>query len=127
MAVTIKIFQLGFCLFACAFPTVISSIFGKSFPFPFPYFVLSLMLLLLFTLDLEGCKRRVLLLKLPGEPEECNEDEHLLYLNSLIDMTNESMMQALGILLKWLDMSWKHLYLELQKQPPVLAVNVLSL
>ena len=27
-------------MFACAFPTVIPSIFGKSFPFPFPYFVL---------------------------------------------------------------------------------------
>ncbi|KAJ9576025.1 hypothetical protein L9F63_007125, partial [Diploptera punctata] len=53
--------------------------------------------------NLEGCKRRVLLLKLPGEPEESNEDEHLLYLNSIIDMTNESMTQALGILLKWLD------------------------
>ena len=40
MAVTIKIFRLSFCVFACAFPKVISSIFGKSFSFPFPYFVL---------------------------------------------------------------------------------------
>jgi hypothetical protein len=40
MAVTVKIFQLSFCAFACALPTVISSILGKSFPFPFPYFEL---------------------------------------------------------------------------------------
>ena len=35
-----KIFQLSFRVFACAFPLVISSIFGKSFPFHFPYFVI---------------------------------------------------------------------------------------
>ena len=28
----------------CAFPTKISSIFGKSSPFPFPYFVLLILL-----------------------------------------------------------------------------------
>ena len=39
-SVIIKIFWLSFHVFACAFPMVISSIFGKSFPFPFPYFVL---------------------------------------------------------------------------------------
>ena len=39
-AVTVEIFQLSFRVFACAFPMVISSIFGKSFLFPFPYFVL---------------------------------------------------------------------------------------
>ena len=33
MAVTVKIFRLSFHVFACAFTTVISSIFGKSFPF----------------------------------------------------------------------------------------------
>ena len=38
-SVTVKIFWLSFCVFMCAFPPVISSIFGKSFPFPFPYFV----------------------------------------------------------------------------------------
>ena len=27
------------CVFVFAFPTVISSIFAKSFPFPFPYFL----------------------------------------------------------------------------------------
>ena len=39
-AVIVKIFQLSFRVFACAFPMEISSIFGKSFPSPFPYFVL---------------------------------------------------------------------------------------
>ena len=38
--VIVKIFRFSFRMFACLFPTVISSIFDKSFPFPFPYFVL---------------------------------------------------------------------------------------
>ena len=39
-AVNVKIFWLSFHVFTCAFPTVVSAIFGKSFPFPFLYFVL---------------------------------------------------------------------------------------
>ena len=39
-AVSVKIFCLSFGAFLCACPTVISSIFGKSFHFPFPYFVI---------------------------------------------------------------------------------------
>jgi hypothetical protein len=67
------------------------------------------------------------LLKLPSEPQECNEDEHLMYLNSLIDMTNESMIQALGVLLKWLDISWGFLDLDQLTQAPIIAVNTISL
>jgi hypothetical protein len=50
-----------------------------------------------------------------------------MYLNSLIDMTNESMIQALGVLLKWLDVSWRFLHLDEQTQAPVMAVNTISL
>ena len=39
-SVTIEIFQKSFCVFACAFPLGISSIFRKNFRFPFPYFML---------------------------------------------------------------------------------------
>lgn len=67
------------------------------------------------------------MLKLPSEPVDCNEEEHLMYLNSLIDMTNESMIQALGVLLKWLDVSWRFLHLDEQTQAPVMAVNTISL
>ena len=38
--VTVKVFWLSFHVFTCICPTVITSIFGKSFEFPFPYFVL---------------------------------------------------------------------------------------
>ena len=38
-SVTVKIFWISFCVFVCAFPSEVSSIFGKNFPFPFPYFV----------------------------------------------------------------------------------------
>ena len=38
--VSVEIFRLNFHVFLCACPTVISSIFGKSFHFPFHYFVL---------------------------------------------------------------------------------------
>ena len=37
---TFEIFRWSFHVFTCAFPSVISSIFGKSFPFPFACFVL---------------------------------------------------------------------------------------
>ena len=36
---TVEIFPFSFRVFACAFATVIFSIFGKSFPFSFPYIV----------------------------------------------------------------------------------------
>ena len=39
----IKIFQLSFRVFVCAFCPGISSFFGKSFPFLFRFFVLSLL------------------------------------------------------------------------------------
>ena len=39
-AVPVEIFQLSFNVCTCAYPTVTSSIFGKSFHFPFPYFML---------------------------------------------------------------------------------------
>jgi hypothetical protein len=67
------------------------------------------------------------LLKLPSEPVDCNEEEHLMYLNSLIDMTNESMIQALGVLLKWLDVSWGFLSLDERAQAPIMAVSTISL
>jgi hypothetical protein len=67
------------------------------------------------------------LLKLSSEPEECNEEEHLMYLNSLIDMTNESMTHALGVLLKWLDVSWGFLHLDKQSQATIMAVHTISL
>ena len=47
-AVTIEIFWSSFRVFACAFPTVISSSFGKGFPFPFTYFVLFIFSVLSF-------------------------------------------------------------------------------
>ncbi|PNF16373.1 hypothetical protein B7P43_G10502, partial [Cryptotermes secundus] len=50
-----------------------------------------------------------------------------MYLNSLIDMTNESMIQALGVLLKWLDVSWGFLHLDEQTQAPIMAINTISL
>ncbi|XP_021941355.1 mutS protein homolog 5-like, partial [Zootermopsis nevadensis] len=77
--------------------------------------------------NFEACRRRIFLLKLPSEPKDCNEEEHLMYLNSLIDMTNESMTHALGVLLKWLDVSWGFLHLDQQTQATVMAVNTISL
>ena len=39
-AVPVKISQYSFHVFLCVYPTVISSISGRSFHFPFPYFVI---------------------------------------------------------------------------------------
>ena len=40
-AVPVEISRYSFRAFSCAYPTVISSISGKSFHFPFPYFVIT--------------------------------------------------------------------------------------
>ena len=42
-SVIVKIYQISFCVFVCAFPPEISSFFGKNFPFLFPFFVLSVL------------------------------------------------------------------------------------
>jgi hypothetical protein len=42
-------------------------------------------------------------------------------------MTNESMSHALGVLLKWLDVSWGFLHLDQQTEATIMAVNTISL
>ncbi|KAJ4450534.1 hypothetical protein ANN_01961, partial [Periplaneta americana] len=60
----------------------------------------------------EGCRRHVLRARLPSEPQESCEEMHHLYLSTLLDLTSEAMVHALGVLLKWLDVSWTFLQLE---------------
>ncbi|XP_069675709.1 mutS protein homolog 5-like isoform X6 [Periplaneta americana] len=62
--------------------------------------------------DFEGCRRHVLRARLPSEPQESCEEMHHLYLSTLLDLTSEAMVHALGVLLKWLDVSWTFLQLE---------------
>ncbi|XP_049816489.1 mutS protein homolog 5-like [Schistocerca nitens] len=76
----------------------------------------------------ESCRRRVLNIKFPNAPEEFGEEEHVRYINSLLEMTAESMIFSLGCLLQCLDKSYLHLNLDVrQKTAPVLAINTISL
>ncbi|KAG8236390.1 hypothetical protein J437_LFUL014911 [Ladona fulva] len=76
----------------------------------------------------EPCKRRVLSLQLPGEVRRMSDEERFNYLHSIIDMTAETMVQALGALLLYLDRSWAELTLQPgSRTPPILAINALSL
>lgn len=53
--------------------------------------------------NFEICKRRVLSIKLPFEPKDSNDDEHELFISSLIPIRNERMVRATGALLQYMD------------------------
>ncbi|KAF4524171.1 hypothetical protein B566_EDAN010627 [Ephemera danica] len=74
----------------------------------------------------EACRSRVLSLRLPGAPDD--DDAQLTYVHSLIDMTAESTVYALGGLLGFLDRCWCDINLDVtERKAPVLAINVISL
>nr|CAD7445575.1 unnamed protein product [Timema bartmani] len=82
-----------------------------------------------FYMELNSAGRgRVLALRLPSEPEDSSEDEHTLYMNMLINFRAESMVLALGTLLKYLDKAWVTLSLQnTWTSAPVLVINTVSL
>ncbi|XP_068086167.1 mutS protein homolog 5-like [Anabrus simplex] len=76
----------------------------------------------------ELCKRRILSVRLPGEPEDSEEEEHVWYINTVVNLTAESMVLALGTLLNCLDKSFVYLNLEAtQRVAPISAVHIISM
>jgi hypothetical protein len=75
-------------------------------------------------------KARILALRLPCEPEGSLKDDqsHLDYVHSLIDLNNDCSVFALGALLKFLDKNWSSLNLEAgDLSAPIVAVKKISL
>ncbi|XP_065340790.1 mutS protein homolog 5-like isoform X2 [Cloeon dipterum] len=78
----------------------------------------------------EFIKSRILAMRLPSEPEASkqNDESHLHYIHSLIDLNNDCSVYAFGALLKFLDKSWANLNLEARDQvAPIVAVKKISL
>ncbi|KAE8753179.1 hypothetical protein FOCC_FOCC000102 [Frankliniella occidentalis] len=66
--------------------------------------------------------RQVFLLKLPGEPDEYPEEDHKQYIRSLIDTSQDSMINALARLLKYLNNNLAWLCLS-QQENKILGVR----
>ncbi|XP_046389067.1 mutS protein homolog 5-like isoform X2 [Ischnura elegans] len=76
----------------------------------------------------DPCRRRVLGIHLPHEPKGLSEEEHNNYIHSLVDMSAETMVQALGALLIYLDRTWAEVNLQVGvRTPPVLDLTLITL
>jgi len=78
----------------------------------------------------ETIKSRILALRLPCEPEGSLKDDesHMNYIHSLIDLNNDCSVYALGALFKFLDKNWGSLNLEVREQTaPIVALKRISL
>ena len=78
--------------------------------------------------DFDPCRRRVLGIRLPNEPKGLSEEEHNNFIHSLVDMSAETMIQALGALLIYLDRTWAEVNLVAGvRTPPVLDISLITL
>lgn len=77
-------------------------------------------------LDYDSCKRYILGLRFAFEPESLNEDDHLLFVSSHIDLNQEAMIISMGMLIKFLE---KYLpQINLNHEPiRIMFVNHISL
>ncbi|KAF9803395.1 hypothetical protein SFRURICE_007241 [Spodoptera frugiperda] len=78
-------------------------------------------------LDFEACKRRISTLSLPTEPANCSDDERSLYLRTVIDYSQTQSVHALGALLRYLDLNWAKLSMDLHGKPQFLSLRIISL
>lgn len=58
----------------------------------------------------EACKRRLLAVKLPCEPKNNSDDEHELFISSLLPFRHERTIRAAGALLQYLDKHGRELF-----------------
>ncbi|XP_059055656.1 mutS protein homolog 5-like [Achroia grisella] len=75
----------------------------------------------------EACKRRIHSLSLPNEPPNCTEDERKLYIRTVVDFSHVQSVHALGALLRYLDLNWSSLAMELHSKPQFLSLRKISL
>ncbi|PZC70820.1 hypothetical protein B5X24_HaOG214823 [Helicoverpa armigera] len=75
----------------------------------------------------EACKRRVFSLSLPTEPANASEDERSQYLRTVLDFSQTQSVHALGALLRYLDLNWAKLSMDLHAKPQFLSLRIISL
>ncbi|KAJ8735202.1 hypothetical protein PYW07_006822 [Mythimna separata] len=75
----------------------------------------------------EACKRRIFNLSLPTEPQNASEEERSLYLRTVLDFSQTQSVHALGALLRYLDLNWANLNMDLHAKPQFLSLRIISL
>lgn len=66
-------------------------------------------------------------LSLPHEPAGCSEAERGVFLRSLLDFSQTQTVHALGALLRYLDLNWATLSLDLHARPQFMSLARISL
>ncbi|CAH2103025.1 unnamed protein product [Euphydryas editha] len=77
--------------------------------------------------NFEACKRRIHSLSLPHEPPNCTDEERLVFLRTAVDFAQTQTVHALGAMLRYLDLNWSNLSLNLHGKPEFLSLKRISL
>ncbi|XP_023951511.2 mutS protein homolog 5-like [Bicyclus anynana] len=77
--------------------------------------------------NFEACKRRIHSLSLPHEPANCSEEERILFLRTVVDFNQTQTVHALGAMLRYLDLNWSNLVMDLHGKPQCLSLTRISL
>ncbi|KOB66004.1 hypothetical protein OBRU01_19033, partial [Operophtera brumata] len=75
----------------------------------------------------EACKRRIFTLSLPNEPSPCTDEERTMFLRTVVDFNHVQTVHALGALLRYLDLNWTNLSMNMQSRPQFLILRIISL
>ncbi|CAG4989173.1 unnamed protein product [Colias eurytheme] len=77
--------------------------------------------------NFEACKRRIFSLSLPNEPPNCTDEERTLFLRTVLDFSQNQSVHTLGALLRYLDLNWSNLCMDLHSKPQFLGLKRISL
>ncbi|XP_045777842.1 mutS protein homolog 5-like isoform X2 [Maniola jurtina] len=77
--------------------------------------------------NFEACKRRIQSLTLPHEPPNCSDEERMVFLRTVIDFAQTQTVHALGALLRYLDLNWSNLIMDLHGKPQFMSLTRISL
>ncbi|CAH2049853.1 unnamed protein product, partial [Iphiclides podalirius] len=75
----------------------------------------------------EACKRRVHTLSLPHEPPNSSDDDRALFLRTVLDFGQLQSIHALGALLRYLDLNWSNLVMDMHSKPQFLGLKKISM
>lgn len=76
---------------------------------------------------LDRHRKRILKMHLPGMPSGSTEHQRKMFLESILPLHQESVVQSLGNLLQHLDANWRHLFLMDNSNPIITDCNVIVL
>ncbi|XP_038207817.1 mutS protein homolog 5-like [Zerene cesonia] len=77
--------------------------------------------------NFEACKRRIFSLSLPNEPPNCTDEERTMFLRTVLDFSQNQSVHTLGTLLRYLDLNWSNLCMDLHSKPQFLGLKRISL